>query len=54
MASRKSTKGQTTIYKMFFVFHVNTHYSDTPIHIRVENLFDFEMKNRDIRIRESV
>jgi hypothetical protein len=26
----------------------NQRLSDTPIHIRVENLFDFEMKNRDI------
>jgi hypothetical protein len=42
------------IVELFFVFHVNTHYSDTQIHIRVENLFDFEMKNRDKRIRESV
>jgi hypothetical protein len=42
------------IVELFFVFHVNTHYSDTHIHIRVENLFYFEMKNRDIWIRVSV
>ena len=36
------------IVELFFVFNVNTHYSDTHTHIRVENLFYFEMKNRDI------
>ena len=36
------------IVELFFVFHVNTHYSGTPIHIRVENMFYIEMKNRDI------
>jgi hypothetical protein len=42
------------IVELFFVFNVNTHYSDTHTHIRVENLFYFEMKNRDIWIRVSV